>query len=67
MRKAANQRPPKRYTTYGNLDIKLLKKWAPIAPYELINDRYFFSSRIDTKSIKTSNIYELDLGQLALK
>jgi peptide/nickel transport system substrate-binding protein len=67
MRQAASQRPPQRYKTYGNLDIKILKKWAPIAPYEMINDRYFFSNRIDTKTIKTSNIYELDLSQLALK
>jgi len=67
LNQAAAQKPPKRYKTYGALDAKIAKTWAPLANYEIINDREFFSSRIDTKSIKVSNIYGIDLGQLALK
>jgi len=67
MRKAAAMKGQKRLTTYGNLDNKIMSTWAPIAGIDNRNDREFFSSRIDTKTIIQSPIYEIDLGKLALK
>jgi len=67
MRKAAGMKGQKRLTTYGNLDNTIMSKWAPIAGIDNRNDREFFSSRIDTKTIIQSPIYEIDLGKLALK
>jgi peptide/nickel transport system substrate-binding protein len=64
---AARLRPPKRYKVYGNLDVSIMKNYAPWAPYAIGNDREFFSSRVDTKSIRTNPVYELDLAQFALK
>jgi peptide/nickel transport system substrate-binding protein len=64
---AARLRPPQRYKVYGNLDISIMKKYAPWAPYEISNDRQFFSARVDTKSIRTHPVYGLDLAQFALK
>jgi peptide/nickel transport system substrate-binding protein len=67
MAKAAGMKGQKRLTTYGNLDNTIMSKWAPIAGVDNRNDREFFSSRIDTKTIVQSPIYEIDLGKLALK
>jgi len=67
MRKAAGMKGQKRLTTYGNLDNKIMSTWAPIAGIDNRNDREFFSSRVDTKTIIQSPIYEIDLGKLALK
>ncbi len=67
MRKAAGMKGQKRLTAYGNLDNQIQKQWSPIAPIDNRNDREFFSSRIDTKTIIQSPIYEIDLGKLALK
>jgi len=67
MRKAAGMKGQNRLTTYGNLDNKIMSTWAPIAGIDNRNDREFFSSRIDTKTIIQSPIYEIDLGKLALK
>jgi len=67
MRSAAQLRGTKRFSTYGNLDLQIQKTWAPTVPIDNRNDRNFFSSRVDTGSIKTSPVYELDLGRIALK
>ena len=67
MNAAARLRGKKRLTAYGNLDNKIGTTWSPIAPIDNRNDREFFSSRIDTKTIIQSPIYEIDLGKLALK
>jgi len=67
MNQAAQLRGLKRFSTYGNLDNQIQKTWAPTAPIDNRNDRNFFSSRVDTGSIKTSPVYELDLGRIALK
>jgi peptide/nickel transport system substrate-binding protein len=64
---AARLRPPKRYKVYGNLDVSIMKNYAPWAPYVISNDRDFFSARVDPKSIRTNPVYELDLAQFALK
>ena len=67
MRKAAGSEGAERLTAYGNLDNQIQKQWSPIAPIDNRNDREFFSSRIDTKTMIESPIYEIDLGKLALK
>jgi peptide/nickel transport system substrate-binding protein len=67
MNKAALLRGIKRFTTYGNLDNQIQKTWAPTAPVDNRNDREFFSSRVDTASVKQSPVYEIDLGKIALK
>jgi len=64
---AAKKKGKDRLTTYGNLDNRIMSTWAPIASIDNRNDREFFSSRIDTKSITISPIYEIDLGKIALK
>jgi ABC-type transport system substrate-binding protein len=67
MNAAAQLRGSKRFSTYGNLDLKIQKTWAPTAPIDNRNDREFFSARVDTATVKTSPVYEIDLGKLALK
>jgi len=67
MNNAARLRGSARYTAYGNLDNLIMTKYAPIAGIDNRNDREFFSSRVDTKSVVQSPIYEIDLGKLALK
>jgi ABC-type transport system substrate-binding protein len=67
MNKAAQLRGTKRFSTYGNLDLQIQKTWAPTAPLDNRNDRNFFSARVDTNTIATSPVYEIDLGKMALK
>jgi ABC-type transport system substrate-binding protein len=67
MNNAAKLRGSARYKAYGDLDNLIMTKYAPIAGIDNRNDREFFSSRVDTKSIIQSPIYEIDLGKLALK
>jgi peptide/nickel transport system substrate-binding protein len=67
MNAAAKLRGSKRYSTYGNLDNTIQKRWAPLAGIDNRNDREFFSARVDPKSIVQSPIYEIDLGKIALK
>jgi len=65
MRAAAQLRGQKRLTAYGNLDLTIQRRWAPIVVIDRRNDREFFSARIDTRSIVPSPVYEIDLGKLA--
>jgi peptide/nickel transport system substrate-binding protein len=67
MNAAARLKGAARIKAYGNLDNEIQQKWAPIAGIDNRNDREFFSSRVDTKSIVQSPIYEIDLGKIALK
>jgi len=67
MNNAAKLKGQRRLTTYGNLDNTIQRRWAPIASIDNRNDREFFSSRIDTRSIIQSPIYEIDLGKLGLR
>jgi len=67
MKKAAQLRGSKRFSTYGNLDLQIQKTWSPTAPIDNRNDREFFSARVDARTIATSPVYEIDLGKLALK
>jgi hypothetical protein len=36
----------KRYAAYGALDLKIMKDYAPLAPYENRNTREFVSARV---------------------
>jgi len=65
--RAARLQPPARYRVYGNLDVQIMGRWAPTAPYEIINDREFFSARIDTHLDQVAPVYLVDLGRIALK
>jgi peptide/nickel transport system substrate-binding protein len=67
MRNAAQLRGAKRFSTYGNLDLLIQKNYSPTAPVDNRNDREFFSARVATNTVKTSPVYEIDLGKLALK
>jgi ABC-type transport system substrate-binding protein len=67
MNHAAVLKGAKRYSTYGALDNKIMSTWAPLAPYDNRNDRQYFSTRVDTKSVTHTPIYIIDLGKLALK
>ena len=67
MRNAARLKGQKRLTTYGNLDNSIQSRWQPIAPIDNRNDRNFFSTRVDMKTVVNSPIYEIDLGKIGLK
>jgi ABC-type oligopeptide transport system substrate-binding subunit len=67
MRSAARLKGQKRLTTYGNLDNTIQSRWTPIAPINNRNDREFFSTRVDMKTVVNSPIYQIDLGKIALK
>ena len=67
LRRAASLTGKKRLEAYGNLDLLIQRRWAPVVVLGRRNDRAFFSDRIDTKSIVQSPVYELDLGRLALR
>jgi len=67
MAKAAQLRGSKRFSTYGNLDNLIVKNYAPTAPIDNRNERGFFSARVDTRTVKLSPVYQIDLGRMALK
>jgi ABC-type transport system substrate-binding protein len=56
---------PKRYTTYGLLDIDLMKNAAPIAPRAPSNGRVFVSNRFGCFTY--NNVYGVDIAAACLK
>jgi len=54
-----------RYTTYGNLDVDIMKNAAPWAPIRVPFNRYFVSARLGCFTY--NNVYGLDLAALCLK
>jgi len=59
---------PKRLSTYGKMDIDLMKQVAPMAVERTYNNRYLFSGRVDPKSLVYQGIYQdWDIPALALK
>lgn len=54
-----------RYTTYGNLDVDIMKNAAPWAPIRNPFNRYFVSARLGCFTY--NNVYGLDLAALCLK
>ena len=68
MAAAAKLVGPKRYKVYGQMDIDLMKQVAPLAATRTYNNRYFFSNRINPKSLVYQGIYQdFSIGAMALK
>jgi len=58
----------KRLDALGRLDIEIMKKLAPIAPQRTFDSRYFFSDRVDPKSLVYQAVYiDWSIPALALK
>ena len=52
----------------GKLDIDLMKNVAPLAVMSLYNDRFFFSNRVDPRSVSFHNVYRgWSIPRVALK
>jgi ABC-type transport system substrate-binding protein len=65
---AASLLPPNRYKVYGALDVYIMKKYAPLAPFLNRNERDLISSRIDPKCYKFQPIFGVaSLNALCLK
>jgi len=59
---------PKRWKVYGQLDLDLMRQVAPVAVERTYNNRYFFSDRVDPKSLVYNGIYsDWSIPALALK
>ena len=58
MEAAAKLVGPERYKVYGQLDLDIMRQVAPIAPMRTYNNRYFFSDRVDPKSLVYQGIYQ---------
>jgi ABC-type transport system substrate-binding protein len=65
MRDAALLSGAKRYTTYGQLDVDMMKNAAPWAPFANINSRLLVSSRVGC--FVYNNIYEFNYAAACLK
>jgi YVTN family beta-propeller protein len=61
---AARLSGPKRYLTYGKLDLDLARNAAPLAAFDNLADNDFFSARI---GCQTYGIYGMDLAALCLR
>ena len=58
----------KRYEVYGQLDLDIMRKVAPMAVERTYNNRYLFSDRVDPKSLVYQGIYsDWSIPALALK
>ena len=68
MEKAAQLVGPKRLSVYGQMDIDIMKKAAPMAAERTYNNRYFFSNRVNPKGLVYQGIYQdWSIGALAFK
>jgi peptide/nickel transport system substrate-binding protein len=68
MRAAARLVGPKRFKVYGQLDLDIMRQVAPMAVERTYNNRYFFSNRLDPKSLVYQGIYQdWSIPALALK
>ncbi len=68
MENAARLVGPKRLAVYGQMDIDIMKQAAPMAIERTYNNRYFFSNRVNPKSLVYQGIYQdWSIGALALK
>ncbi len=53
---------------FGRLDIEIMRKVAPMAVERTYNNRYFFSNRVDPKSLVYQGIYQdFSIPAMALK
>ncbi len=62
--KAERLSGPKRYLTYGKLDLDLARNAAPLAAFDNLTDNDFFSARI---GCQTDGVYGMDLAALCLR
>ena len=58
MENAAKLVGPKRLQVYGQMDIDIMKQAAPMAIERTYNNRYFFSNRVNPKSLIYQGIYQ---------
>jgi ABC-type transport system substrate-binding protein len=68
MENAAKLVGPKRLQVYGQMDIDIMQKAAPVAVERTYNNRYFFSNRVDPKGLVYQGIYQdWSIPSMALK
>jgi len=68
MENAARLVGPRRLAVYGQLDIDIMKKAAPMAIERTYNNRYFFSNRVNPRGLVYQGIYQdWSIPALALK
>jgi peptide/nickel transport system substrate-binding protein len=68
MENAAKLVGPKRLKVYGQMDIDIMKKAAPVAVERTYNNRYFFSNRVNPKGLVYQGIYQdWSIPAMALK
>jgi len=68
MANAAKLVGPKRLKVYGQMDLDIMQKAAPMAIERTYNNRYFFSNRVDPKGLVYQGIYQdWSIPALALK
>jgi ABC-type transport system substrate-binding protein len=58
MENAARLVGPNRLKVYGQLDLDIMSKAAPMAAERTYNNRYFFSNRVNPKSLVYQGIYQ---------
>ncbi len=68
MKAAARLVGPKRFKVYGQMDLDLMREIAPMAAMRTYNNRYFFSNRVNPKSLVYQGIYsDWSIPALALE
>jgi len=68
MEQAANLTGNKRLSTYGKMDLDIMKQVAPMAIERTYNNRYLFSNRVNPKSLIYQGIYQdWSIPAMALK
>jgi ABC-type transport system substrate-binding protein len=68
MEAAARLVGPKRLKVYGQLDLDIMSKAAPMAAERTYNNRYFFSNRVNPRSLVYQGIYQdWSIPALAIK
>jgi ABC-type oligopeptide transport system substrate-binding subunit len=68
MQAAARLVGPKRLKVYGQLDLDIMNQVAPLAAERTYNNRYFFSNRVNPKSLVYQGIYQdFSIPAMALK
>jgi peptide/nickel transport system substrate-binding protein len=68
MEAAARLVGPKRLQVYGQLDLDIMNKAAPMAVERTYNNRYLFSKRVNPKSLVYQGIYQdFSINSMALK
>ena len=58
MEAAAKLVGPKRLKVYGQMDLDIMRQVAPMAVERTYNNRYFFSNRVNPKSLIYQGIYQ---------